>query len=31
LSCLRINYGVVEDVHLIINDIVADYFKARLA
>jgi D-sedoheptulose 7-phosphate isomerase len=25
------HYGVVEDVHLIINHIVADYFKARLA
>jgi D-sedoheptulose 7-phosphate isomerase len=25
------HYGVVEDVHLIINHIVVDYFKARLA
>jgi hypothetical protein len=25
------DYGVVEDVHLIINHILVDYFKARLA
>jgi D-sedoheptulose 7-phosphate isomerase len=25
------HYGIVEDVHLIINHIIVDYFKARLA
>jgi hypothetical protein len=25
------HYGIIEDVHLVINHIVVDYFKARFA